>query len=102
MILILSGMWTLVVGPVAFAEARCRIEPTAAAILRLEVWGKAWAGARGAVAAHSSRHVAWVADRSGTVLEALMLVTVQNTDRRSGLTADYRRPQWIHCSGGDG
>ncbi|MBK8536660.1 MAG: hypothetical protein IPL59_16955 [Candidatus Competibacteraceae bacterium] len=94
------GAWA--VGPVAFAEARCRIESTAAALQRLEVWGKEWAGAQGAVAAHSSRHVAWVADRSGTVLEALILVTVQNTDRRSGLTADYRRPQWIHCSGGNG
>jgi len=29
LILILSGMWMLVVGPVVFAEARCRIEPIA-------------------------------------------------------------------------
>ena len=28
-ILALIGMWTWAVGPVAFAEARCRIEPTA-------------------------------------------------------------------------
>jgi hypothetical protein len=63
-------MWA--VGPVAFAEARCQIEPTAAALQRLEVWGKEGAGATGAIVAHSSRHLAGVTDRSGTVWEALM------------------------------
>lgn len=58
--------------------------------------------AKGLIAAHSTRHVAWVTDRSGTVLEALILVAVQDTDRRSGLTADYRRLQWIHGSSGNG
>jgi hypothetical protein len=37
----------------------------------------------------------------GMALEALILVAVQNTDRRSRLTADYRRPPWIHGSSGN-
>lgn len=52
--------------------------------------------------AHSSRHPAWVTDRNGTVLEALLLVTVQDANHRTRRTVHYHRPQWIHCSGGDG
>ncbi|MBK8754813.1 MAG: hypothetical protein IPL99_25710 [Candidatus Competibacteraceae bacterium] len=60
-------------------------------------------GAQGVVAAHSSRHVAWVADRSGTVLGALIRSNgAELPTADPGLTADYRRPQWIHCSGGNG
>ena len=93
-ILALSAIWIWAVGPVAFAEARCRIEPTAAAIQRLEVWGKEWAGTQGAVAAHSSRHVAWVADRNGTVLEALFLVTL-HTGNLTHPSGHNHRPQWV-------
>ena len=77
-----------------------RIEP-AAALQRLEVWGKEWAGAQGAVAAHSSRHVAWVADRNGTVLDALFLVTL-HTGNLIHPSGHNHRPQWVHCSGGSG
>ena len=69
--------------------------PAADVRLRLEVWGRERAGARGTVAAHSARRVAWVTDRQGTVIEALFLVTLQAAGapgQRPG------RPQWVRCT----
>ena len=47
----------LVLGSVAWAGSRCQIVPATDARLRLEVWGRDWAGAKGAVAAHSARRI---------------------------------------------
>ena len=85
----------LTLGSVAWAGSRCQIVPATDARLRLEVWGREWAGAKGAVAAHSARRVAWLADRQGTVIEALFLVTLQEAGapgQRPG------RPQWVRCA----
>ncbi len=85
------------------APPRCQAVSAADALHRLEVWGRELAGAKGPVAAHSSRHVAWVADRHGTALEALFLVTLREV-RESGSHAlagmNPRRPRWIRCTGG--
>ena len=70
------ALW-LAAGPATGGPPQCRIAPAADARLRLEVWGRELAGARGAAVAHSARRVAWVADRQGTVIEALFLVTLQ-------------------------
>ena len=67
----------LMAGAVAWAGSRCQVVPAADARLRLDIWGRELAGAKGAVAAHSSRRVAWVADRQGVVIEALFLATLQ-------------------------
>ena len=88
------ALW-LAAGPATGAPPRCQIERPADARLRLEVWGRELAGATGTVAAHSTRRVAWVADRQGTVIEALFLVTLQEagaSGQRLG------RPQWVHCA----
>ena len=69
--------------------------PAADARLRLDVWGRERAGARGAAVAHSARRVVWVADRQGTVIAALFLVTLQEASasgQRPG------RPQWVRCT----
>ena len=74
-------------GPAPGIPLHCQVMPAADARLRLEVWGRERAGASGAVAAHSARRVAWVADRQGTVIEALFLVTLQEAGapgQRSG------------------
>ena len=86
----------LVAWPATGGPPQCRIAPAAEARLRLEVWGRELAGAKGAVAAHSARHVAWVAGRRGTVLEALFLVTLTTGGNRS----DEGRPRWVRCRGG--
>ena len=82
-------------GSVAWAGSRCQIVPTTDARLRLDIWGRELAGAKGAVVAHSARRVAWLADRRGTVIEALFLVTLQEAGapgQRPG------RPQWVRCA----
>jgi hypothetical protein len=58
------------------------------------VWGRELAGAKGVVAAHSARHVAWLAGRRGTVLEALFLVTLTTGGNRS----DEGHPRWVRCT----
>jgi hypothetical protein len=53
--------------------------------------------------AHSARQVAWVADRHGTALEALSLVTLheaRGSSPNSLAGANSRRPRWIRCAGG--
>ena len=88
------ALW-LAAGPATGAPPRCQIERPADARHRLEVWGRELAGAKGRIAAHSARRVAWVADRQGTVIEALFLVTVQAagaSGQRPG------RPQWVRCT----
>ena len=85
----------LAVGPALGGPPRCAIMPAADVHLRLDIWGRELAGARGAVAAHSTRRVAWLADRQGTVLEALFLVTL----RAAGASGQRPgRPQWVHCA----
>jgi hypothetical protein len=86
----------LAAGPATGASPQCRIVPAAKARLRLDIWGRELAGAKGAVAAHSVRRVAWVADRQGTVLEALFLVTVQDAGPPARPSAN--RPQWVRCT----
>ena len=88
----------LAVGPATGAPPQCWIAPAAEARLRLEVWGRELAGAKGTVTAHSVRRVAWVADRQGTVLEALFLVTVQEAGAPCWLDQRLRRPQWVRCT----
>ena len=87
----------LVLGSVAWAGSRCQIVPATDARLRLEVWGREWAGAKGAVAAHSARRVAWLADRQGTVIEVLFLVTLQEA-APGRLDQRPCRPQWVRCA----
>ena len=87
----------LVLGSVAWAGSRCQIVPATDARLRLEVWGREWAGAKGAVAAHSARRVAWLADRQGTVIEVLFLVTLQEAEP-GRLDQRPCRPQWVRCT----
>lgn len=87
----------LALGSVAWAGSRCQVVPATDARLRLEVWGREWAGATGAVAAHSACRVAWLADRQGTVIEALFLVTLQ--EAAPGRFAERPgRPQWVRCA----
>lgn len=47
----------LVVGPVAWAGPRCQIVPVADARLRLDLWGRELAAAKGPVMAHSARRI---------------------------------------------
>ena len=100
----MGGLWwltlilALVVGPVAWAGPRCQIVPVADARLRLEVWGRELAGAKGAVVAHAARRVAWVADRQGVVLEALFLVTVQEAGAPAWPGTSSSRPRWVRCT----
>ena len=90
------ALW-LAAGPATGAPPRCQIERPADARHRLEVWGRELAGARGAAVAHSARRVAWVADRQGTVIEALFLVTLQEV--APGRFAERPgRPQWVRCT----
>ena len=96
LVLTLTLAVTLAQGSVAWAGSRCQIVPVADARLRLEVWGRELVGARGAVAAHAARRVAWVADRQGVVLEALFLVTVQDAGPPARPSAN--RPQWVRCT----
>ena len=93
--LVVALALALMVGPVAWAGLRCQVVPATDARLRLEIWSRELAGAKGAVAAHSARRVAWLADRQGTVIEALFLVTLQEAGapgQRPG------RPQWVRCA----
>ena len=89
---------TLALGPVAGAGSRCQVVPAADARLRLEVWGRELAGTRGAVAAHSARRVAWLADRQGTMIEALFLVTLQEAGAPARLDQRPPRPRWVRCA----
>ena len=77
---------------------RCQIVPAADARLQLEVWGRELAGAKGPVMAHSTRRVAWVADRGSTVLETLFLVTVQDAGAPARPGASVNRPLWVRCT----
>jgi hypothetical protein len=88
----------LAAGPATGAPPRCQAVPAAEARLRLDVWGRELAGAKGVVAAYSVRRVAWVADRQGTVLEALFLVTVQDVGPPARPNASANRPQWVRCT----
>ncbi|MCK7577071.1 MAG: hypothetical protein MZV65_15390 [Chromatiales bacterium] len=90
----------LALGPVALAGTRCQIEQPADARQRLEVWGRELAGARGPVTAHATRHVAIVQARGGAVLEALLLVTLQETGAPARPDLSQRRPRWVRCTGG--
>ena len=88
------ALW-LAAGPATGAPPPCQIVLAADARLWLEVWGRELTGAKGRIAAHSARRVAWVADRQGTVIEALFLVTLQEAGapgQRPG------RPQWVRCA----
>ena len=98
LVLTLTLAVTLAQGSVAWAGSRCQIAPAAEAQLRLDLWGRELAGATGTVAAHSTRRVAWVADRQGVVLEALFLVTVQEARNPARLGASVNRPQWVRCA----
>ena len=93
----------LAVGSATAAPPRGQAVPAADARRRLEVWGRELAEAKGRVTAHSARHVAWVAERHGTVLDALFLVTLRAA-RASGSPAlagmNPRRPRWVRCTGG--
>jgi hypothetical protein len=89
------ALW-LAVGPALGAPPRCQVVSATDARLRLDVWGRELAGAKGTVTAHSARRVAWVADRQGTVLEALFLVTVQDAGPPARPSAN--RPQWVRCT----
>ena len=93
------ALW-LAVGPATGAPPQCRIAPAAEARLRLDLWGRELAGATGRIAAHSARRVAWVADRQGTVIEALFLVTLQN-GAPGRLDQRPPRPQWVRCTRGE-
>ena len=90
------ALW-LAAGPATGAPPRCQIERPADARHRLEVWGRELAGAKGRIAAHSARRVAWVADRQVTVIEALFLVTVQDAGDSTRLDQRPPRPQWVRC-----
>lgn len=90
----------LALGPAPGMPPHCQAVPAADARLRLEIWGRVLAGTRGAVVAHSARRVAWVADRQGTVIEALFLVTLQEV-APGRLTERPPRPQWVRCTRGE-
>ena len=109
-----AGMWFglgltlwLAVPPATGMPPRCREVPAADARLRLEAWGREWAGAKGPVAARSARRVAWVADRGGTVLEALFLANLDEARGPNGrgtaasepVGTPPRRPRWVLCAG---
>jgi hypothetical protein len=102
----MGGLWrltlilALVSWPVALAGTRCQIERPADAHLRLDVWGRELAGAKGRIAAHSARRVAWLADRQGVVIEALFLVTVQDAGAPARSGGSPRRPRWVRCTDG--
>lgn len=57
--------------PTTGAPPICREVSAADALRRLEVWGREWTGARGAITARASRRVAVLAGGDGAVLEAL-------------------------------
>ena len=85
----------LAAGPALGIPPRCQVVPAADARLRLEVWGRELAGVKGAVAAHSARRVAWVADRQGTVIEALFLVTLQAAGASGRPRVSVSRSRWV-------
>jgi len=88
----------LTAGPATGAPPRCQAVPAAEARLRLDIWGRELAGAKGVVAAYSVRRVAWVADRQGAVLEALFLVTLQTAGNPAWPGMNGNRPQWVRCT----
>jgi hypothetical protein len=91
------ALW-LAVGPVAWAGPRCQAERSADAWLRLEVWGRELAGAKGAVTARAARHAAIVQTRGGAVLDALFLVTLQDAGDPARSGASWSRPRWVRCT----
>jgi hypothetical protein len=82
-------------GPAPGAPPRCQIVPAADARLRLEVGGRELAGAKGAVAAHSVRRVAGVADRRGVMIEALFLVALQKAGASGWPGASVKQNQTV-------
>ena len=91
------ALW-LAVGPVAWAGPRCQVERSTDARLRLAVWGRELAGAKGLITARSTRHAAMVQTRGGAVLDALFLVTLQDAGDPARSGASPRRPQWVRCT----
>ena len=96
--LIVALALALALGSVAWAGSHCQLVPATDARLRLDIWGRELAGAKGAVAAHSARRVAWLADRQGTVIEALFLVTLQEAGAPGRRNQRPGRPQWVRCA----
>ena len=91
------ALW-LAVGPVAWAGPRCQVEQSADARLRLAVWGRELAGAKGLITARSTRHAAIVQTRGGAVLEALFLVALQEAGAPARPGASLSRPRWVRCT----
>ena len=83
--------------PATGAPPRCREVPAADARYRLAVWGREWAGGRGPIIARASRRVAVLAVGDGAVLEALVLMALD--DARGPVETPYRRPRWVLCVG---
>jgi hypothetical protein len=88
----------LTAGPATGAPPRCQVVSATEARLRLDVWGRELAGAKGAVTARAARHAAIVQTRGGTVLEALFLVALQETGDPARSGASLSRPQWVRCT----
>ena len=95
---ILALIIGLAVEPAIAMPPHCQLEQEAAAWTRLEVWAQALAGRNGLLAAHSTHRIAVVADHRGTVLEVLVLVALDKTNRRG---QHSRRPQWVLCAVSD-
>jgi hypothetical protein len=81
----------LAVGPVTGAPPRCREVPAADARRRLAVGGREWAGARGPITARASRRGAVLAGGDGAVLEALVLMALD--DAHGPVETPPRRPR---------
>ena len=92
---ILALILGLTAGQAMATPPRCQLEQEASAWALLEVWAQALAGRNGVLTAHSTSRIAVVVDHRGTVLEALMLVALEKTDRRG---QHSRRPQWVRCA----
>ena len=88
----------LAAGPATGAPPRCQAVLAADARLRLEVWGRELAGAKGLITARSTRHAAMVQTRGGAVLDALFLVTLQDAGDPARPGANLSRPQWVGCA----
>jgi len=88
----------LAAGPATGAPPRCQAVLAADARLRLEVWGRELAGAKGLITARSTRHAAMVQTRGGAVLDALFLVTLQDAGAPAQSGASLSRSQWVRCT----
>ena len=88
----------LAVMPATGAPPRCQAVLAAEARLRLEIWGRELAGAKGLITARSTRHAAMVQTRGGAVLDALFLVTLQDAGDPARSGASLSRPRWVRCT----